>query len=191
MKYIFLTLIIALFSGCAFEKTQPTNYFTIEPQNKYLATKQYENSLFIQKPTVNAPYNAKSIVYSQSPYSYKFYSVNKWVDFPDLIVNNLLYNTIEKSKLFNYVSLNNTNQKSSFILKTKVTKLLHKFKENNSFAIVNVQFELFKKNELIKTVTFEEETLCEENSPYGFVKATNKIFGSISNELLELLENSI
>mgnify|MGYP002477305052 CR=1 FL=1 len=190
MKYIALLLMILALSGCSFKEVKPTNYYTLELNSKPLTYSKSQKSIYIAPPKINAPYDSKNIFFTQKPYVFESYAVNKWLELPSLQTQSAWYDAFKQSSLFEHVALQkNTN--SDLILKSHISKLYHVYENNQSFAWIELFVELFQNDQRLKIFHFSQKVLCDENSPYGFVKASNKAFESITFELLNHLSQTI
>lgn len=191
MKTFALLLTIFILSGCSFKQIKPTNYYTLETNSTLPTYSSTQKSIAIVKPKINVPYSSKNIYFTQKSYIFESYLVNKWIDFPALIIQNMLYDTFQSSLLFNNVTLDTFNSSTDLTFQSHIQKLFHKYEDQNSYAIIQVKFELVKQNSIVKTFYFSKKILCEENSPYGFIKASNQGFKEIQIELLNSLEKTI
>lgn len=189
MKYFLLIIFLLFLNGCSFKQMKPTNYYALELKKELPTFKTTQQTIAIEKPILNAPYNSKNIFFTQKPYIYEKYSVNKWIEFPDIMVENMLHDTVKNSLLFKHTSIQNSKQITNLTLQSRVMKLLHSYKETQSFALVEIEFTIRQKNEVLNTLIIKKEILCEENSPYGFVKASNLAFEEISLEILTHIKN--
>ncbi|MFA7083006.1 MAG: hypothetical protein WC141_00585 [Arcobacteraceae bacterium] len=190
MKYFLLIIFLLALSGCSFKEVKPTSHYTLEVKKSLPVYETQAKNILITKPILNAPYNSKNIFFTQKPYVFEQYAVNKWIELPQLMIENMLYETLQNSYLFENVALENSKTTSDYTLQSHVTKLFHAYKASHSFALVSIKFTLSNKNKTLDIFYAKKEILCEENTPYGFVKASNKAFEEISIELLEHLEKS-
>ncbi len=191
MKIFSLLLTIFILSGCSFKQIKPTNYYTLESSSALATYPSSQKSIAIAKPKINAPYSSKNIYFTQKPYVFESYLVNKWIDFPTSIVQNMFYDTFQSSLLFKHVTLESSVSSADLILQSHIQKLFHQFENQNSYAIIQAKFDLVKQNNIVKTFYFSKKILCEENTPYGFIKASNQGFKEIQIELLNSLEKTI
>lgn len=190
MKYAALLLMILALSGCSFKEVKPTNYYTLELSSEKSTYPKSQKSIYIAPPKINAPYDSKNIFFTQKPYVFESYAVNKWVEKPSLLIQTLWYEALMDSSLFTHVALEST-AKSDFRLNSHVLKLFHTYENHQSFALVELGVELLQNNQRLQTFHFSQKVLCDENSPYGFIKASNKAFEAITLELLNRLSQTI
>lgn len=188
-----LTVFVLLFalSGCAIKQEIPTKYYTIEFSNKLPSYTTRPQSIAILKPTLNAPYASKDIFFTKKPYVFEQYAVNKWVELPNLMIQNILYESFVASHLYSNVALDNSKVNYDLSLQSNIIKLFHSYENNQSYAVIHIKFDVVEKNKSTYAVHMEKKILCEENSPYGFIKATNKAFEEITLELLNSLQKTI
>lgn len=191
MKSLSILVLLLALSGCAFKQEVPTKQYTIEFSNKVPSYAQSTKSIAVLKPTLNAPYASKDIYFTRKPYVFEQYAVNKWVELPNLMVQTLLYESLVASRLYTNVALENSKANLDLVLQSNIIKLFHAYENEQSFAIVFIKFDLIEKNKSTQTLYVEKKILCEENSPYGFIKATNKAFEEITLELLNSLHKTI
>lgn len=191
MRYFLVIIFLIFLNGCSFKEIKPTNYYALEFNNELPSFSTKKESIVIKRPILTPPYNSKNIFFTQKPYIYEKYSVNKWIEFPTLMLENLLYKRVKNSLLFKHTKLQDIEQKTSLKLLSRVNKLLHTYKNTQSFAQVEIEFTLVEKETILSTITIKKEILCEENSPYGFVKASNIALEEISLEVLKYLEKAL
>lgn len=191
MKQIALLLTIFMLSGCSFKEIKPTNYYTLESTMQMKSYDSKQQSIAIVKPKINAPYSSKNIYFTQKPYVIESYIVNQWVDYPALIIQNMLYDTFQSSSMFKNIILDGSTTKADLTLQTHIQKLFHSFEDEKSYAILQLKFELIKSNKTVETFFYTKKVLCDENSPYGFIKASNQAFKEVQAELLNSLNQTI
>lgn len=191
MKNLTVLILLLVLGGCSFKQEIPTKQYAIEFSNKVPSYTKSTKSIAVLKPTLNAPYASKDMFYTRKPYVFEQYAVNKWVELPHLMIQSILYETLNASHLYTNVALDNSKANFDLTLQSNVIKLFHAYEKNQSYAIVHIKFDLIEKNKSIHALYLEKKILCEENSPYGFVKATNKAFEEMTLELLNSLQKTI
>jgi cholesterol transport system auxiliary component len=179
------------FTGCSFKQEASTKYYGVEFSKNISTYTQTPKTIAILKPTLNAPYASKDIFFTRKPFLFEQYSINKWVELPNLMIQNLLYDTFVATHLYTNVGLDNSKVNYDLQLQSNITKLFHAYENNQSFAIVHIQFNVIENNKSIHALHVEKKILCDENTPYGFIKATNKAFEEITQELLNSLQKTI
>lgn len=191
MKYLYVFLILLGFTGCSLKQESSTKYYAVEYSKKTATYPQTAKSIAVLKPTLNAPYASKEIFFTRKPFLFEEYAVNKWVELPNLMIQNLLYDAFVASHVYTNVGLDNSKVHYDLALQSNITKLFHAYENNQSFAVVHIQFNIVENNKSIHALHIEKKILCEENTPYGFIKATNKAFEEITQELLNSLQKTI
>jgi cholesterol transport system auxiliary component len=169
MKNLAIFVVVLALSGCSFKQEIPTKHYTIEYSNKIPLYTQSNKSIAIAKPTLNAPYASKDIFFTRKPYVFEQYAVNKWVELPNLMIQNILYESFVDSHFYTNVALDNSKANSDLNLQSNIIKLFHAYENNQSYAIVHIKFDVIEKNKSIFSLPIEKKILCEENSPYGFI----------------------
>lgn len=191
MPYLYIFLILLSFTGCALKQETSSKYYALEFSKQISTYTQTPKSIAILKPTLNAPYASKEIFFTRKPFLFEEYSINKWVELPNLMIQNLLYDAFVASGIYTNVGLDNSKVHYDLALQSNITKLFHAYENDQSFAIVHIQFNIVENNKSIHAIHIEKKILCEENTPYGFIKATNKAFEEISQTLLNSLQKTI
>ncbi|RXJ83739.1 ABC-type transport auxiliary lipoprotein family protein [Arcobacter sp. CECT 8985] len=192
MKNLILMLLIALsFNACSFKQTTYTlNKYTIKykSQNEY---KTINNSIIIKKPTINPIFNTKDMLYSTKEYKLQAYLKNCWSDLPSSIIHQEIMNAFDKNNLFKTTLIYPNKSKATYQLDTHIYKIYNKVENNNTYAILNIKFELYRKNKLIDTFKYNRLSKNSSNKPYSFVVNENIIFNEIIDDLSSKIENSI
>lgn len=187
MKNFLLLICILFLGGCSLIK-EPTkitiNTYSLEAiQNKSYNTNK--KSILISKPKISKSFNTKDILYTQKPFTYEVYKKNRWLDMPSSMVKRELIEKIRSSKIFENTIDIHSNAESNYILESSVSKIHHKYEGKKSFAILKANFKLIYKNKILKSMSFNKKILCENNTPYGFVKALNTGFNQVLDQLIE------
>lgn len=188
MKKFSIILFVILLSGCSIIKEPEKiviNSYLIEakPLTKSYNTKKID--ILINKPKIDKSFNTRDIIYTLKPFSYEAYGKSQWLEMPSNMIKTELIETIRDSKYFKNVVDIHSNAQSDYILESSFSKIYHKYESKKSFAILKANFKLIYKNKIIKSMTFNKKVLCKENTPYGFVKALNKGFNQVLNQLVE------
>lgn len=185
---IIIFLIFILFSGCNLKQESiAINHYSIDFKTKKVVDKPKYNSIFIEETQVNRAFNLTSIFYSQKDYKFEEYAKNRWINLPSNMIHNQLIDSFVTSNIFSNVVSKDSKIEHKYSLKTDIIKLYHEFKDDKSYAILKIKFDLIENKKIIKTINFDKKILCETNNAYGFVKALNKGFEESTNSLLNSL----
>src|SRR5574344_1916603 len=155
-KSTFLVFIIFfIFSGCGLkQESLSINHCGIDFKTQKKAEVSKLKSILIEEVDVNRSFNLTAIFYSTKPY------------------------------LFENVVLKDKKLEHEYSLKSEVIKLYQTFEEDKSYAVLKLKFDLVKDEKIVKSFDFDKKVLCNSNSAYGFVQATNKAFEESINSLL-------
>lgn len=176
-----------VFIGCSFkQETIDINHYSIDFKTKSLSNKPKYSSILIEDVNINKSFNQTAIFYSLKPYLFEEYAKNRWINLPSNMIYNQLLDSFTSSNIFENVVSNKQKIKSEYILKTDLIKLYQVFKNNKSYAVLKLKFDLVKDEKIIKSINFGKEIICDENSAYGFVKAVNGAFEEMIGDLLIL-----
>lgn len=192
MKNILFLSLIFLITGCTIKPNKiDINTYALNFNSKIKNDIQINKNLLILKPVISKSFDTKKIIYTQKPFSFESYGKNRWLDLPSSMIKEQLIHTIENNNIFKNVLDSYSNIDSFYILQTNINKLYHKFEGKKSYAIVSGKFLLIKNREVISSYIYTKKVLCDENSPYGFVKALNNVFNKITKEFQESLLKSL
>lgn len=187
LSFIYV-LIMIFFSACSVKPTAVNiNHYYLDLKSKESSFISTSKSIYIESINVNKSFNSNSIFYSIKPYLFEAYAKNRWMDFPSYMIFNNVSHEIENSKIFKYVLKTKSKVDYDYILKTDVLELYHKIENSKSYAMVKVRFILLDDKKVIKIYSYNKKILCETTDAYGFVKASNKAFEEIMDDLLQKL----
>lgn len=191
MKIIYITLLALLISGCSLkqEGLQFNNYgidFNL-PTTTYSTQ---ASTIFIKEPNINSSFSSKQIIYSLRPYSFEMYAKNQWIDYPSSMLQQKLHDAIAQSHLYEYTLLKTHKTTPEYTLQTHIGQLFHDFQQENSYAVLNIKFELFDAQGLKKGWSYQKRVLCETNDAYGFVQAINQAFKEVCEDLTSQLHKT-
>lgn len=182
---ILILTIFLLFTGCTFKQQRiDINHYSIDFKTQKISQNAKLSSIFIEEPNVNRSFNLTSIYYNTKPYLFEEYSKNKWINLPSNMIYNQLIDSFIASNIFSNVISKDSRIEHKYTLRTDIIKLYHEFKEDKSYAILKIKFDLIEDKKIIKTISFDKNILCETNDAYGFVKALNKGLEESTNSLL-------
>lgn len=194
MKYIALCLTVLLFSACSFKQGVEINRYALEIQNEALTPTHTRNKIvLIEFPKVDSSFNTQEMLYSTQPYTFQSYAKNRWLQLPSNMLFTALQKEFEHQKLFLHTITNNQLH-HDYTLETHLLSLYHLYNVNKeeSHALIEIKFNLTYNNQLIKSLYFKQKVLCKQNSPYGFVTASNEgietIFKAMMQDLSTLTE---
>ncbi|AXX91259.1 hypothetical protein CPU12_12095 [Malaciobacter molluscorum LMG 25693] len=188
---ILLILILITFNACSLKQTTYTlNKYTL----KYDNLKKYNTinkTIIINKPTINPIYNTTDMIYSTQEYKVESYIKNKWSDIPNLIIHQELMSSFDKNGLFNTTYIYPNKEKANYSINTHIYKIENKIKNNISYAILSIKFEIYKDKKLFDTYFYDKSLKNISLQPYDFVKSENILFNEIINDLSNRLYSKL
>jgi len=188
LNSIFILLILSLFCGCNLKQNSiDISHYSIDFKTQKISENSKSDSIFIEEPNVNKSFNLTSIYYNTKPFLFEEYSKNRWINLPSNMIHNQLIDSFVTSNIFSNVVSKDSKIEHKYSLKTDIIKLYHEFKDDKSYAILKIKFDLIENKKIIKTINFDKKILCETNNAYGFVKALNKGLEESTNSLLNSL----
>jgi cholesterol transport system auxiliary component len=104
----------------------------------------------------------------------------------------MLYTIIQQAfqehALFKHTTTNAFVQ-HDYAMHTQLLTLYHGYDKNleHSYAFVEIKFDVVQNKQLLETLYFKQKVLCEENTPYGFILASNQAFETIFKTLFQKL----
>lgn len=185
MKKFFYFVIVVLFVGCSLkQEPMEINSYSIDFNLKNYNHKNVSKTILIEEPVVNKTFNSKGIFYSTKPYLFEEYAKNRWINIPSSMIYNSLLDSFQNS------NIHPSKNQYDYVLKTDVLKLYHEIRDDKSYMILRVNFELLKENKILKSFDFDKRIEISQNKPYEFVKVVNKTFEQIVEELFKDINNS-
>jgi cholesterol transport system auxiliary component len=189
MKYLFILVITIFLSGCSFKKPLEINTYALNLKTQQAShTKKKANTdatLLLHFPRVNPSFNTQEMIYSTQAHLFEKYAKNRWLQLPSNMLFSLLQEEFEHNKLFKHVT-HQSQLQHDYALSTQLLSLYHAYEKNQSYAIVRMKFDFIHQQNIVKTFYFEQKVLSKENTPYGFVVASNE---AVQITLKMLLEN--
>lgn len=191
MKSVFLRVISALFISilfvaCGFkQEVVEINKYSIDFKTTKTNSDKKLETIYIEEPNVNRSFNQSSIFYSKEQFAFEEYVKNRWINLPSNMIFNQILDSLNSSMLFENVISKDRSVDYKFVLKSEVIKLYHEFEDDKSYSILKINFILIEDNKALKSFNFDKKILCDENSAYGFVKATNKAFEEVLDSFIE------
>lgn len=185
MKHWMILLILFLLSGCSFKNSPTLNTYAIDFHTQSKSSKTIEKTIFINQPYISGAFATKNIFYTTQAYEYDAYATNRWIDFPSSMLQLQLTEAFTKAKLFKHQSMNRSRLTPDIYLNTVVSKMYHLHEKGASYAMLSISFELIEKGDLLLSKQINTQTKCEEDTPYGYVKALNEALKSSVEELLQ------
>lgn len=185
---VLLVATIFAFTSCSIKQEfVEIDRYAISFDHQSLETSKNLGSIYVEDISLNRSFNQNAIFYSTKPFLFEEYKKSRWISLPSNMIQTEIVESLNKSNLFASVISRDRNIITDQILKTEITKLYHIVEDGKSYAIISANFVLIKDRKVIKNFSFDKKILCEENSAYGFVKATNFAFQEITKELLSLI----
>lgn len=189
LRRFFLVGLILIFGGCVLKQNPiEISHYSIDFKIKKFNTKTKLDAILIEEPIVNKSFNHTSIFYNTKPYLFEEYAKNRWINLPSNMIHNQLIDSFSFSKIFTNVT-RDSKVEYKYRLKSELIKLYHTFENEKSYAVINIKFDLIDEKKVLKSYVFERKILANENSAYGFVKATNKGLKTILEEVLTSISN--
>lgn len=182
---VLILTIFLLFAGCNLKQNSiDINHYSIGFKSMQIVKNNKLDSIYIEEPNVNKSFNLTSIFYNTKPYLFEEYAKNRWINLPSDMIYNQLIDSFNTSKIFKNVISKDSKIEHEYTLKTDIIKLYHSFENDNSYAILNIKFDLVKDKKILKSITYDKKILCKTNNAYGFVEALNKGLDEVVNNLL-------
>ncbi len=189
-KRISIVIFLVFFNSCSFLTQKNYVYYYLEPK---ISDSNLKNNILIQLDDVEVskPFDRRDIYYSLKPLSLQFYVYHKWAVPIREILYSIMINNFNENNSIVFKGNLIKKQKRSYHMKVRVIKLLHQFKGNKSFALVEIKFLLYKDNRLINSKIYNIKKLCPSNTPYGAVLGFNEDFSIIFRDLSHFILTSL
>lgn len=138
LRLILVLLCLALTAACVPtpKRNGAADVFQLGISNT--ATPGYavlEATLSIARPSAQAGYDSRAIVYSSTPYRLNHYRNSRWVDTPARMIESALAAGFERSGLFQAVLRGGSGQVGTYRLNTEIVQLRQVFQEGSSSSL--------------------------------------------------------
>ena len=181
MKLIrgFLLLLgICFLTGCLSPvKVDSANKYVINKMPCFIPTKKTRPIvLLVTKPEIKAIYNTTQMAYTIRPYQIAYYSLNRWAETPDEMLQPLLVQTMQKTHHFKAVVTPPYNGLYDYELDTEILSFIQDYTCRIPVFRMNVRAQMIKTsiNKVIATREFSVIQPLPQRSPYGGVLAANR-----------------
>lgn len=189
---LLLTIIVACFTtGCipkAEDLNQKTYLFSV-PTNNTVAQKSNLGTVQINETTIAAPFADNSFVYRTSDVIYTKDFYNIFFTPPNQQINQILFDKIEKAKIFSNVEHTGALSIANFIITSNVNQLYADYRNrSNPVAVFEINIKLYKQTEqnsrLIFEKTYTQTTSIEPQDSIGLMSAWNADINTTFNQII-------
>lgn len=180
MKYILISLIAVLFSGCISTKIPPKSEFRINPNTK---VKTYTNDGCKDKSLKVAQAFSPNLLLSQSMYyglgetKQHTYSESLWSTTPNKAITKEFLKLIRDSELFKSVHVSKSRSKNDFILEIDIEDFMQYFSEDSKTSYANVVLSVTlinsRTNSVVAMQTFNKKVDVKTLDADGGVDGLN------------------
>lgn len=169
---------VSLLSACSPVKIPNPNQYQLAPAvpDKKLVSKSSNQSLLISLPQASPAFDTEKMAYVKQAYQVAFFTKNKWVAEPALMLQPLMMQALQNTGYFSVVTSAPFSGYTDLRLDTTLLSLQQNFLTNPS------QLEMIIDVRLVRTATqhviagqrFTMVVSAPTNTPYGGVQAANE-----------------
>lgn len=188
MKYIFITLVALLFSGCIGSTPTVSEYrVNTEIKSKNFTHNGCETkSLKVAKAFSSNSLMTLNMNYGQGKHKQYVFSQSQWAESPNRALTSEMLKYIQSTNLFKNVQISKSRSRNGLLLETNIEDFMQYFSEDEKKSFVKVAITLTliesKNSEVLATRTFNSTLDVEELSANGGVKALNRALENILQE---------
>jgi len=188
-----LCVCIFLISGCFGRTKAPfiTEQFTFEYNPPtFESIKRIDESVRIERFSVNQLYNSQAMVYRTQPYKLSVYNYNRWRTSPGDMVTDFLTRDLGSANIFSAVFSYRDTEETRFIIEGGVEEFLESFEKDTWSAVLKVNVSLIddSQKEITKRVLFQKrysyKELLKEHSPDEFARGMSINMQRFSEQLI-------
>ena len=187
-KYLYLVLIMYIFSGCS---------TTMPAISEYRITTDLDSSKFMQEGCRNKSLKVaqafssnklmtQNMNYAQGEYKQFVFTQAQWAESPNRAVTNEILSYISETKLFKNVQVSKSRSSSGLVLETNIEDFMQYFTQDAKASYANVAITLTlidtKTNRVTATKSFSKKVVVESMDAQGGVVALNSALKVVVTE---------
>ena len=189
MKRLIVVLIALFLGGCTFKELKPITRYSIEPTNIVtLSHSKYKDKIL----KVSYPISISIPLTNKIKYNYVggdsgYYLNSKYCCNVAQLLNGYFIETLQEAKIFKSVEPFQSSVVEDLRLEIMVNRFYNKIEDNNSYAVVDISFNLIdaNTNKLIKAKRFREVVKSDTLNAKGYIDALKVALNSIANSLVK------
>ena len=189
MRLICLIAIPFVLTACSL--FQPVK---VEPMSTYIlknvtqssvSEKRTNQTLLVAAPTSAPGYDNANMAYVDKTYQLKYFTKNRWVDYPARMLKPLIVQALENTHHFQAVVMLPYPGETDLRLDTTLLSLYQDFTKQptQERLVVRVQLINLKTREAIATREFDLHCNAPQATPYGGVVAANHLTGQLLHQI--------
>ena len=189
MRYLLISLVVFLFSGCLSTTVPPKAEFRLNPEISHTnlsAIGCKDKSLKVAQAFSSSELMSQSMSYAQGGIKQYTYSKSQWSSTPNRAITAEFLKLIRDSKLFKSVQVSKSRSKNDFILEINIEDFMQYFCEkaltSHSKVLISLTLINSKTNKVIATQTFTAGFPIENLNANGGVEGLNKALSSVLSQ---------
>lgn len=191
MKMRSICLIVMPFILTACSIFQPvkvesvSTYILKSSSRPTVSEKRTGQSLLVAAPTAAPGYGTNSMAYVDRAYQLKYFTKNRWVDYPSRMLKPLLVQALEDTHHFQAVVMLPYPGDADLRLDTTLLNLYQDFTKQPTQVRLAVRVQLINltTRQVIATREFDLYANAPEATPYGGVVAANHLTGQLLHQI--------
>jgi len=189
MKYIIISLLAILFSGCITTTTPAKSEFRVNshmPSKKFTSLGCKNKSLKVAQAFSQNSIMSHTMSYAQGDFKQYAYSASQWSTAPNRAITAEFLTMIRNSKLFKSVQISKSRSKNDFILEISIEDFMQYFNSNSTSSYANVVISLAlidsKTNSVFATKIFNAKVDVKSLDAKGGVDGLNSALSDILSQ---------
>jgi len=188
LSAIVLTSILGL-NGCFSPvDNAPAKTYVLSPTLPTVAaSKKTKLTLLVEAPIASPALNTNEMAYVEKTYQLAYFSKNRWVDTPALMLQPLIIQALQNANYYKAVAASPFIGDYDMVLNTRLLTLQQNFLQSPSQIQLSLRAQLvnYKTRQVIASKQFDIVEPTSENTPYGGVVAANRATTQLLQQLTE------
>ncbi|WP_455755514.1 ABC-type transport auxiliary lipoprotein family protein [Sulfurimonas sp.] len=189
MKYIIISLVALLFSGCISTATPAKSEFRVNshmPSKKFTSLACKSKSLKVAQAFSPSSIMSNTMSYAQGDFKQYAYSASQWSVAPNKAITAEFLTMIRDSKLFKSVQISKSRSRNDFILEISIEDFMQYFNDSSTSSYANVAISLAlidsKTNNVFATKIFNSKEDVKSLDAKGGVDGLNSALSDVISQ---------
>ena len=164
MKFILLSILVLIFSGCVTTKIPAKSEYRINTNvtvNKSNGQSCKEKSLKVAQAFSSSSLMTNSMMYALGDSKQYAFSESLWAQSPNTVISSKFLKLIRETRLFKSVQISKSRSRNDFILEINIEDFMQYFDEKSTHSYVKISVNLtlidIKSNKVVDAQTFSSK----------------------------------
>lgn len=194
---LFMLIVICVFAGsCSWFKTQVPfkhHYLLTYTMPEPIANGKYPIAVRVKDFSISPTYNRSQLVFRYSPHELEYYNFRLWTDRPNLMISDLIRQTIAASGLFSSVTRKIGDKSPDFTFSGDIHAIEELDSDEQWFAHLAISFNLhrFSDDVVVWNYSFDERRPVLVKDPRIVVRTLSEILQNQMSLILGELDRAM